>query len=202
MPTSKTQICNMALGHVGVAATIQDIDTENSVEAENCRLFFDHCREVILETKPWGFAKREVTLASLGSPPTGWLYRYKYPNFVKRANRIINPASRTPGRGNKIPFKVVDGDDQYGKAILTDQENAVLEYNYNVTDVNLFSATFVQALSLFLATSIAMPLRVNAEIQTVTQQLFTTWNSEASSLDLEEEEPDQEAASEFETFRG
>lgn len=205
MPYSKTQVCNMALAHVGVAATISDVDTETSTEAENCRLFYDHCRDVLLQAKPWGFATEQVTLSKLtGTPPSGWAYWYMYPNFCVRANFIVNPATRIPTREQKIPFKVVrvPTASGYGKAILTDQDGAILEFNRGITDENVFSPTFVQALSLFLATHISQPLRVNANITKLTQELFSVWNSEAAALDMAEAQDDAEQQSQFVNARG
>lgn len=41
-----------------------------------------------------------------------------------------NPAARTEGSGQKIPFEVVTNKGKDGKLILTDQAEAVLEYAY------------------------------------------------------------------------
>lgn len=202
MPTSKTQICNMALGHIGVAGRIQNVDSENSAEAAACRLYFDQCRDVLLEMQEWSFANRQVALQDLGTPRDGWSFRYKYPNFCALALRIVNPYVRTPAKDQKIPFKVVDLNDAYGKAILTDQEDAILEYNHKVEDVGLFTPTFVQALSLLIASHIAMPLRVDASILRAVQQQFGVWATEAGNQTLRESQEDSERPSEFESIRG
>lgn len=203
MPTSKTQICNMALAHVGVAATIQDVDTENSVEAENCRLFFDHCVQVTLEMKEWKFCSRRVALSQITNDRTDqWGYAYKVPNFARRINYLVNQSSRTPGRGHELPYETADLEDGYGKALYTDELDAVLCYNYDVTDVNLFPATFVHALSLFLASNIAMPLRVSSNIKNITDQMYGVWNGESMAQDMQQVQPDQEPNSEFVAIRG
>lgn len=203
MPTSKTEICNMALAHIGVSKAVQDVDTESSTEARACRLFFDHAVRTILEAKPWGFASSQVALVQQTNDRSdAWGYKYAVPTFVRRINHIVNPATRTPGQGNEVPFKVARNESAFGKCIYTDEEGAILDYNYDVDDVNLFPATFVHALSLFLAASIAQPLRVNASIQQEVQRLYMAWNSEAMTRDMEEGQEDVEPASEFQTVRG
>lgn len=202
MPSSKTEICNQALAHIGITKRIADIETENSKAADNCRLFFDTARDVLLEMQPWSFAEREVTLQSVGSPPTSWAYRYKYPNFCARANKIVNPNDRTPSQGKKIAFKVRDYDDAYGKVVLTDQENAVLQYNHKITDVSLYPPSFSYALSLFLASNISTPMRADPKITTTVNQLFNTWLIEAGIKPYQERQEDVEPASQFVSIRG
>ena len=43
MPYDKTIISNMTLGHLSIGLTIGDFETENSAEADACRLWFDPC---------------------------------------------------------------------------------------------------------------------------------------------------------------
>lgn len=202
MPQSITSISNMALGHCGVNSRIGDVETENSNEANACRLYFDHCRELLLEMQEWGFAKEEVALQSLGSPPDPWGFRYKYPNFCSLALYIVNPSLRTPGRDQRIPFEVRNYDGGTGKVILCDQENAILAYNRNIDNVALFAPSFVQALSLVLAAHICMPLRVDPKITQYINAQAGPWLNEAASRSLREQQKDPEPDSEFVRARG
>ena len=202
MVYSKAIICNMALAHVGVTARIQDVDNENSNEAINCRLFYDHIVDLLLETCLWPFAERDFTLADVGSPPPEWAKRYKYPVDCKYAAFIKNPALRTPGTDGKIPFIVKDLHDGYGKCILTDLEDAILVGNYIVTDPNKFSSSFVQAGAMGLASHVAMPLRVDANITKFVQAQFTNWLAEAVNFKQREQRDDPEPNSEMQTVRG
>lgn len=201
MPQDKTSICNMALGHVGVGARIQDVENENTPEANNCRLFYGHCLDLLLEMRPWAFCERQIDLQDIGSPPDEWGYRYMYPNNCKLAVAIVNPAARNPGTEGKIKFKVVSGSPDYGKAILTDQENAILKYNHYITDPALFDATFIQAFTVFLASFIAMPLRVDPKITQYVNQQASVWIGEAANKTLSESEPDVQPVSEFQSVR-
>lgn len=200
--SSKDEICNMACASIGINSRIVGVDTEKSNEAIQCRLWFDHIRKLLLEVKHWpDFAGKSVVLQDLGSPPTHWTFRYKYPTDCRYAIRIVNPGIRTPGRGQKIPFKVMRLDDAYGKAILCDEAEAELEYNVDVTDTTLFSATFTQAMIMGLAAHIAMPLRVSPDIVSSAQKQFNGWLTEAALLVEREQQEDPEADSEFVTVR-
>lgn len=202
MPYSKTIACNMGLSIVGVVARIQDVDNEISNEAAICRLWFDHLVELLHETCPWPFATRQIPLADVGSPPDDYAYRYKYPVDCKLAIKIVNPASRTPGTDQGIPFVIRDLQDGYGKCILTDQADAVLEYNTLVTDPAKWNSSFMQALSMGIGAHVGMPLRVDANIVKYAQGQFTNWLAEAINFKQREQKDDPEPRSEFHTVRG
>lgn len=201
MPTSRTIISNMALAHCGISQRISDVDTENSPEAIQCRLFFDHCRDMILEAQAWPFATQRVRLQLLTLPEEWegqWTYRYAYPNICKRVNKIVNPAMRTETESrHRIPFQVIDRADAAGKAILCDQDNALVEFNVQINDVGRFSASFVQAFALCLAAHITTPLKVNAEITRTINARYTDWLTEAILITKAERQDDPEPDSQF-----
>jgi hypothetical protein len=200
--STKDEICNMACASIGINSRIVGVDTEKSNEAIQCRLWFDHIRKLLLEVKYWpDFAGKSVILQDLGTPPTNWLFRYKYPADCRYAIRIVNPGTRTPRADQKIPFKVLRTDDSYGKAILCDEADAELEYNTDVTDPTLFSATFTQAFIMALAAHIAMPLRVSPDIMGNAQKQFTGWLAEAAQFSNREQQDDREPDSELISVR-
>jgi hypothetical protein len=73
-------ICNFALGRIGVDRTILAL-SENSKEARNCRRFYPLCRDEVLERVPWPFAVRVQALAQLPAATLlpGWSYQYATP---------------------------------------------------------------------------------------------------------------------------
>lgn len=202
MPTDKNLICNMALGHCGVAPTIQDVDNDTTPEALYCRTFYETCRGSLLEMQEWNFAKRRATLNVLSGPPNDWAYRYKIPNTCKLPLNIVNPNTRNPRRDERIPFDIKDYDDGYGKVIVTDQADAQLDYNFDVTDESLFSDTFAFAFSQLLAVNISTPLRVSGDLKREIRQDFLVWLSEAGSLSLRSDQPEEEPISEYQAVRG
>ena len=200
---TKTTICNMTLSHCGIATYISDIETDNSNEAIQCRLWYEPCRDMLLEMTPWSFAEREVAPSNLGDPPDAWGYRYLYPNNFKRINHIVDPYQRVPKTvEDKIPYKIQDYPDNAGKIILCDVEDAIINGNYWVTNEGLFTATYAQMLSLFIATNVVTPLRVDANIAARIDKKWATWLSEAQVQSKAERQDDPLPDSEYVTARG
>lgn len=214
--TSKTILCNQALAMVGFAARIGDVDTENTPGANACRLFFDTVRDIILETRPWPFATRRWSLEDLGltgTQWTDWAHRYKKPADCMLACSIVNPYGRhislltDPFTSNQLllgkpAFRLVDQETEYGDAILCDLDDAILEGNVKITDVNRFSNSFNHALVMGLASHVGMPLRVDAKILGNVQQQFANWLAEAANLAMRQQTEDVEKPSEFQSMRG
>ena len=74
---NSTDICNMALAYIG-QGRIASIE-EESEEAIQCGIFYDHLRRKLLSEHRWGFAERYVKLALLNEKIPGWKYIYAYP---------------------------------------------------------------------------------------------------------------------------
>lgn len=104
---SETDVCNLALAHVGTRSTIAAL-TEDSNEARACRRFYPQARDETLEAAWWSFARRTATLTLLKSAPgtpefqgvvsnvwndsypaPPWLYEYAYPSDCVRARYLI-----------------------------------------------------------------------------------------------------------------
>lgn len=210
MPYDRTLIANMACSHLGIGLSISDVDNESSAEADACRTFIDHVFEAVLEICPWPFATRQIALQDLGIENTAyedqWLYAYMYPNNCKRVNKIINPAKRTPVREeDKIPYRIVSyvdsGGSDAGKLILCDQEDAILEYNHLVIEPERFSSSFAHVTSLFLAKLTGARLRAAADMIANVNREWDLWLSEATSQSKEEEQPDPDPISTFQSAR-
>lgn len=104
--TTSTGICNKALLSIGARSTIASL-TEESNEAEKCRLLYNDTRDEVLQKAFWNFAKKTAVLGELksapGTPsnPTGatewsddfpappWLYEYGYPSDCLQMRYII-----------------------------------------------------------------------------------------------------------------
>ncbi len=202
MPYSKDLLCNMALAHCGINGQIEGVDTEASNEASQCRLFYDHIIELLHGVCEWDFALTENPLALVDYTTDQWAYAYKYPVDCKLALRIQNQAYRSPGTDQGVPFKVRNLTGGAGKVILTDQEDAILEYNTSITNPALFNAQFAQAASLGIAAHICMPLRVDPNITKYVGSQWSIWLAEAINTKQREQHDDPEPQSEFLTARG
>ena len=153
---SPVSIANMALAHIGARSSIESL-SEDSPEARQASLWYDHCRLQTLEASDWSFARKRLTLALHSeAPPEGvWTYRYQYPSDCIFARRIVNPLGPT---ADQVPFDIeinMIGDE---RTILTNLEEAVLVYTKDVASPSLFSTFFVDAVSHLLASYIAYSL--------------------------------------------
>jgi len=170
---SDVVISRMALSHVGARSTIESLE-EESAEAKQCKLWYDFSRKQTLEVFDWNFArKRQVLALHNDSAPEGvWLFRYQYPADCIAARRVENPVISAAGGGvftseafkhvvgvnpDAVPYEVEISTDQT-KSILTDLEDAILVYTFDLTNENLFPAMFIEALSRALASRIAFSL--------------------------------------------
>lgn len=196
---SKVEVCNMALGHVGVFNPISDI-TENSKEAIACRAFFDMARRLVLRDVPWNWATGRKLMASLGDPPSNWAYRYKVPSNCVKPRSIVVPGQRLPMKSYRISFETAT-EDGVGTVIYTDQPEAELLFTRNVEDLNLWDDTASEALSYLLAAKITMPLAVKPDVAQQALQGYYRVMSTASAHNANEGE-EAEAPSEFLGARG
>lgn len=161
---SQIDIFNMALSHIGATATVQDLN-ERSAERIICTRFYDTVRDALLAYKscPWSFATKIEPLASIGSPPAPWGYRYALPNDCITALYIAQDIGNNLRDDQQAPFQIIHA--ETGRALVTDQAEASLAYVSRVTETERYSSPFVEALSMRLAAAIAMPIAKSASLQ-------------------------------------
>lgn len=147
--SSKTEIANLALSHLGIGVKIANIDTERSEEARAARDYFDISRDAVLRDFDWPFASKIADLALVEADPNDeWGYSYQYPSDCIKLRRILS-GIRNDTLASRVPFKVAQGD--AGNVIFTDQVEAQMEYTVRVTSVENFTPDFILALSYRLA---------------------------------------------------
>lgn len=170
---SEIDICNLALGHIR-AGTINSLD-ESSVQAKQCKLKYPIMRDQMLQDSPWQFAGSIKPLSLLVAEVFGWAYVYQYPSDCLRINRMIldyervNQSNRASGlyypyrdedlyriNDPQVEYKVVNLDGN--KVIVSNYEDLRIDYRVKITDTDLFTTTFVMALSHLLAAEIAIPI--------------------------------------------
>jgi hypothetical protein len=158
---TKTEIANDALNRIG-SSEINDIDTDTSVEATTCKRHFERARKAYLRDADPGFARKEVALALVsGEEDSKYEHVYAYPADCMKAREIFNPASTT----EVIEFD--KGTDAAGnsKTILTDQEDAVLIYTRDITNLNVFEQDDLDVLALSLAMRIVMKIKRDEQLR-------------------------------------
>lgn len=208
MAYTETSLADIALGNIGVGASIGDLRTENSAEAIAMRRYFNHCRDVLYRMRAWSFATRLIQLQDLGVTGTLydgiWGHRYQYPNVAMRINKIVNPAQRSPAtEADKIKFEIASRDNVAGgKVILCDQKDAIAEYNYLLEDVGLWDAEFAENFCLYLGLRASGSLKANAAMVRETREQWQAFLQNCMSTIDSESQPDGERASQFQTVRG
>lgn len=179
---SKTIICNMALSRIGAASSIEDVDTETSAEANECRLWYDYSRLQALEAYNWNFARRRQTLAEHSDdPPSGvWTYRYQYPSDCVKFRKLQNPAGEL---APPIPYEIEVADDLKTRSILTDLEDAVGVFTFDQEVTALYTPLFVSMFATALGANIAWTLTAKSELEDKMVQRFIglQQNAEASN---------------------
>jgi hypothetical protein len=147
--SSKTQIANMALIHLGHEKPIANLDTEKSSEAATMRAFYDLAVDTVLSKVAWPFA---TTFGDAGlietEPNTEWAFSYRYPSNCITVRRVLS-GLRNDNRKQKVPFKI--GDDDTGQLFWCDEQDAIIEYTKRVTQTSRFAADFTLTLSYYLA---------------------------------------------------
>lgn len=163
MGTTKLEIANMALGHIGVGQTVANLDTERSNEAYTVNRFYDITRREILSEYNWPFATKVVALAEISEDPTTeWSYEYQYPSDCVKFIKVLS-GNRIDVEDSFIEYEVAHGDTT--TVIYTNEDEAYGKYIADITDETLFPFDFVMALSYRLAFYIAPTLMTGDPFQ-------------------------------------
>lgn len=199
---SKTEICNMAISHLGIGKPIGNVDTEQSSEEANvCRVFFNTAVEATLRDFAFPFAKTIYTLNLVTTNPDDeWSYSYQYPNTALNIVRVLS-GIRNDNRQTRVPFKIRKAAN--GKLIYCDIENAKVEMVERVLDPSFYSSDFVLALSYRLAHYIAPRLTAGDPFN-IRKTVFDLYRLEleaARTNSLNEEQSEENPVSEFERSR-
>src|SRR5688572_17149968 len=134
MATSDTEICNIALGHLG-EAPITSLD-EDSKAAWACNLHYALTRDELLRAHRWNFAKDRVQLPELVEKPVfGWKHQFLLPADCLRVLEFND---------QEIGNWITEEYEIEGRRLLTDSDQARVVYIKKVTDVSLFDPLFVQ----------------------------------------------------------
>ena len=146
-------VCNQALMKIG-ASRIAGFD-EKTVQARDCEASYALSRDQVLEAFPWSFAKRRsVRTAATDTPAFGYSFQYVLPSdCLKVLSILADPSSA------EEPVWVVEGN-----YLLTDEEEVYMHYTASVTDATHFSPSFIRALSLYLASLLAMSIGKSAKL--------------------------------------
>lgn len=196
MGWSKTEICNLAISHIGSGEEIANID-EGSEEARACKRFFEILRDSTLRNLAWPFATRMRALNLIeANPNSEWAYSYKYPVDALYLRRILS-GQRTDDRDSMVAFKIIN--DDAGPILFTDKENAEVEFTLKAEDPSKYPSDFVMCFSLRLGFYIAPRLvGTNAlKVRDTIAGIYKMEFSAAAAAASNEEKPDMTIESEI-----
>lgn len=173
-------ICNMALAHIGSKSTIESID-ENTPAAKQCKLWYDAARIRTLEAYDWTSARKTQTLSihSVAAPTFRWAFRYQYPTDCVAPRFIENPAGSNK---DPVPFTIENAGDGT-VSILTDAENAVLIYTFNLSTITAFTIHFVETFALALSVRMCYKLTGKRSLLKAVTDAFNISASQAQYFD-------------------
>lgn len=227
MAESDVDICNRALSTAQVTALIESLDQAESVEAEQCRLWYARLRDELLRDRVWKFATRRAVLALVaGETRTDWTFVYALPSNCLKARLLVQPGGRSPwvvqgqpwtyyqgataftgvpAATRTLPMDIearVDADGNViGKVLLCDIEDAELVYTVRAENPQAFDPDFEAALELLLASKLALSLKKDAAMSRSLAQDAEFACRKAGANAVNESVPDPEGASSFESSR-
>ena len=191
---SKTDIINLALGHLK-QRKIASL-TEVSIQASEALRCYEPARRETLRGG-WGFSTvvKDLALnADYEASDTGiyageWLYAYVYPANALNIRKVFNEGTVDKDKGEE--FRTVYDDSHNTKVILTNLQYAMVEYGFDVQDVTMFDANFIQAFAARLAYEMAPNLTGDDSIVDAMFKLYNSLVSEAERTDSYESSDDK-----------
>jgi hypothetical protein len=177
---STVDIWNLALTQLG-EGFVTDVLEESTV-ANMCRLHYPLALGFVLESRDWNFAvKRAEVAQSTTSPIFGFTSSFKIPTDCSRVIEVWdNNRGNTNTRytTNNLQWQQ---EGEYISAMTSDQ--VWVRYIETVEDPNRFTASFTEALSLYLASKLAIGISSNASLSDTLFAKFGALVDEASAND-------------------
>ncbi|WP_397384864.1 hypothetical protein, partial [Prosthecobacter sp.] len=122
--------------------------TDATKPARSCNMLYPLARDSCLRSHRWNFAQRRATLSRLSTDPLfGWAAAYALPIDCLR---VLSLNGETEEESMEF--------DVEGKNLLTDETLANVMYTAKVEDTEQFDPLFVDALSVLLASKLAVSL--------------------------------------------
>lgn len=195
--TSKVDLCNMALGHLGNFGTISNIDTPTNDKEITFALWYDISRQTFLKMVMPNFALARKVVAKVVTPPPfgdelGYQNAYEYPADCLKVLGI---------------GEVKDKENNYaveGNLIWTDEDyesGLPLRYIKDFEDVTLMSPEFKMVFSIFLGSNVAMDITQDVSKANSLLKMLPEKMSTLSGLNAQENMPIRISRSRFKEAR-
>jgi len=181
LPTTKLDICNLALGRIGAKIlTSAQLTADTDTRAQHCSRNYEQTRDALQNAHKWRFILDRATLVK-GATPAGdeWDHSYKLPEDLLLFRYIID--------ANQADHKFRGEYEIEGNLILTNEDEVTIKYVKNVTDITKFDALFIETLVLSLALKIVMPLTQDRKLYAeIKQELYKEVLTKVRTLNLQE----------------
>ena len=181
---TKEQIYNLTLNHLGVSATVQNVN-ELTPRITALNNNYQLALEQVSKDFDWNFlsAIKQLVPTVEKSPHPKYHYSYDYPNDCIAARAVLEPAE-----GKHREFNVYTNERGH-KVILCNTENAILSYTRllnNKIPESFFSSEFVSALSFYLAFLTADVITGNEKLKQLNYQTYITTLNNAKAMNANE----------------
>ena len=181
---TSTDICNLALAYLAKGRIISM--EENTEEARQCAMHYDHCRRMLLRAYRWGFARRTEKLALTDEKIPGWRFVYGYPSQCLSVRFVFPEEFACRKEYDRWQYEIADVGSV--KVVCSNVEHAWCEYTEDITEVKRMSEEFVEALARYLAASMAVVLTGNEGMMNMNYQLMQTALAQAQTEAARERE--------------
>lgn len=158
---SQLNIINLALSHIAqTPVTAAQLIANNTVQSQAALRVWEFARKETLRAYNWGFAKTQEALAiTTDYDPAVYTYAYIYPTncvAVRKVNVRTNLDDTISGK-----YEIMHDPTNDLQRIVTDIEDAYIEYTYDHDTPTLWDSAFVVAFAYRLAAEMAVPLNGN-----------------------------------------
>ena len=198
------KVGDRALSHIGISQRLVDLGTDNTVEAEMLRLHYTEDVLATLRDFPWAFATQyasvedatlELVAGVDADDPANpdWIFSYRAPVDCVFVRRIVKAGVRRAYDSDPIKFRMMTDDEENGDLILTDQEDAVIEYTRRPPcAASRGDALFREALSFRLAAHLAPTLSRNKMTAAECMQMYRYQLALAKQASTNEGQPSKD----------
>lgn len=193
--TSKVDICNMALGHLGNRNSVANIDTPKSDKEITFALWYDITRQNLLKTLMPNFALNRLIVSAVAVPAgyvNAYSFAYEYPHRCLRLLGInnIDCVNNPPTVENGIIFL----NEEYATGL-------PIRFVDDITDVTSMTSDFIMALSVELAERVALVLTQDQAKKKAMQAQKPSENANSTAVSAQENKPVRRSISRFRQSR-
>jgi len=168
----KIGISNMAIGLVGGNPIISFSD--ETIEAEQCSLYYDSARRYCLESRDWTFAAAYRQLAPRPPvSPSEFANGFQLPSDCL----VVRIVSDSPDLKTPIEYQ------KDGRVILLNNSVVYIKYTKNITDSSLFSPSFEIAVAHKLAEFISTTITGDKVLKRALMSEATDMLEQGGSVD-------------------